>query len=291
MAYLILLAGVVLLGINIVSWKRLTRSITQDAHRAATPNIPREYLRAIVQEWRTYALGDGSWRGRRGLIIALLTLLAMLFINAWWLKFTLGFFLPTMLVILFVAQIRIGRSLHHKAFEATFPEVLSVVGSAVSAGNSIHQALHRCGEDVAGELGETFNRIDRRLNLGEEPDRVFLDAWRRYPYREFYFFVMVIQISIQRGGQLRTLINRLARIINNSKKMAKRKKAMTSEARTSAKIVAAMPILFLFGMKYLNPENFDFVIHDPVGRLILYYVIGSEIIGMLIIWLLLKRAT
>lgn len=43
-------------------------------------------------------------------------------------------------------------------------------------------------------------------------------------------------------------------------------------------------------MKYFSPENFDFVVHDPVGRLILYYVIASEAIGMIIIWILLRRA-
>ena len=43
-------------------------------------------------------------------------------------------------------------------------------------------------------------------------------------------------------------------------------------------------------MKYLSPENFDFIINDPTGQLILYYVIASECIGMLIIWLLLRRA-
>jgi len=289
MGYLILLIGLVLFGINMRSWRRLTRPLSHVTHRRR--NLPRDYLLAVVREWHTYAWGDGSWRGRRNFILALLALLALLLINATWLKFTLWGFIPTVLAVLFIAQIRIGRSLHQKAFETSFPEALSVVGAAVSAGNSIHQALHRCGQDVSGELGDTFNRIDRRLNLGEEADRVFLDAWRQYPYREFYFFIIVIQISIQRGGQLRTLINRLARIINNSKKMAKRKRAMTSEARTSAKIVAAMPLLFLFGMKYLTPENFDFVIHDPIGRLILYYVIGSELIGMFIIWLLLKKAT
>jgi len=291
MAYLILVLGALLLIINIVSWRRLTRTASLDSQRSNLSSIPLTSTRLLLKEWREYALGDGSWRGRRGLIIGLMLLAGAVYVNAKWLSFNVWVYIPIILLLLFIAQIRIGRIFHQKYFENTFPEALSVINAAVSAGNSIHQALNRCGENVKGEMGDTFSRIDRRLNLGEESERVFLDAWKQYPYREFYFFVIVIQISIQRGGQLRTLINRLSRIINNSKKMSRRKKAMTSEARTSAKIVAALPILFLFSMKYFNPENFDFVVNDPVGRLILYYVIGSEVIGMLIIWFLLKRAT
>ncbi|HHU7913420.1 TPA: type II secretion system F family protein [Escherichia coli] len=59
----------------------------------------------------------------------------------------------------------------------------------------------------------------------------------------------------------------------------------------SAKIVAAMPLLFFCGMKYFSPENFEFVIHDSLGRIVLYYVIISEAIGMAIIFYLVKKAT
>lgn len=291
MEYLILLIGAGLLGINFVNWKSLRRSISQGSQHASIWDVPTGYLKKLAQEWSRYALGDGSWRGRRGLIVMLLALAGMLYVNVQWLGFDLWLFFPATVAVAIVAQIRIGRLLRYRAFENSFPDVLSVVSAAVSAGSSINQAFHRCGKDVSGELGETFSRIDRRLNIGEDPERVFIDAWRSYPYREFYFFVTVIQVSMQRGGQLRLLINRLSRIINNSKKMARRKKAMTAEARTSAKIVAMMPVLFLFGMKFFNPENFDFIMNDSVGRLILYYVISSEIIGVLIIWFLLKRAT
>lgn len=291
MAYFTLLIGIALLVINFFNWRSVTRSLTRDSAQSPLANRFQKKLIGWLNEWRSYALGNGRWPNCRSGIIALILFLTLLIMNAVWIQFAWAALIPALLIMLLIGQIRHGRSQRYRDFEARFPEALSVINAAVSAGNSIHQALNRCGQDVGGDLGKTFNEIDRRLNLGEETDRVFLDSFQRYPYREFYFFIMVIQVSIQRGGQLRTLITRLARIINNSKKMAKRKKAMTSEARTSAKIVAALPLLFLFGMKYLMPENFNFVIHDPVGQLVLYYVLASEIIGIFIIWMLLKRAT
>ncbi|MGB9096037.1 type II secretion system F family protein [Erwinia sp.] len=289
MAYLMVLVGAGLLTVHLYQWRKLTRSMSQNntPQRAFPPIL---YLRARCNEWHHYALGDRSLKGMKGALVSLSLLLALLFLNANWLGFSLIFFLPVILFLLFIFQLRLGRSAQRRYFEDSFPEVLSVINAAVSAGNSIHQALHRCGESISGPLGETFKRIDRRLSVGEEPERVFSDACKSYPYNEFYFFMVVMLVSLQHGGQLRMLIGRLIRIITNSKNMTRRKLAMTSEARSSVKIVAAIPLLFFCGMKYFSPENFDFIFNDPAGQLILYYVLASETLGIGIIWMLLRRA-
>ncbi|OON42170.1 secretion system protein [Izhakiella australiensis] len=290
MPYWIVIVGVIVFIINLRRWKKIKFTINQESRRKRE-YPPVIWFISLCNEWRFYALGNRTLKGAKGLIMAAVAMVVMIILNANWLGIRWDIFLPVVLASLFIAQLRIGRLLLRRDFENRFPEVLAVVNAAVSAGNSIHQALGRCGKSVDGRLGETFHRIDRRLNLGEEPERVFKDAWQDHRYREFYFFVIVMLVSLERGGQLRVLIGRLSRIIINSKNMARRKAAMTSEARTSAKIVAAIPLLFFCGMKYFSPENFDFIVHDSTGQLILYYVIASETIGMIIIWLLVRRAT
>jgi Flp pilus assembly protein TadB len=81
---------------------------------------------------------------------------------------------------------------------------------------------------------------------------------------------------------------RLNRMMFNARSIDKKKYALTSEARTSAKIVAAIPFFFLFVLQYLSPENFEFVMFDPDGKVILYYVLISEAIGIAIVWGLMK---
>lgn len=290
MYFLIIFIGIALLIVNFLQWRRNITAFASES-TIQKKSLPYIYISTLWSEWKLYALGDYSIKGMKGLIITVISIIVLLLVNANWFQFDVIFLLLASVFIAFVTQIRIGRALRRRYFESSFPEVLSVINSAVSAGNSIHQALHRCGEGIDGDLGKMFKRIDRRLNLGEEPERVFNDAWKEYQYREFYFFNIVMLVSMQLGGQLRVLVGRLSRIITNSKNMARRKAAMTSEARMSAKIVAAMPLLFFCGMKYFSPENFEFVIHDSLGRIVLYYVIISEAIGMAIIFYLVKKAT
>lgn len=93
---------------------------------------------------------------------------------------------------------------------------------------------------------------------------------------------------MQRGGQLKDIIMRLNRLMFDARAIEKKKFALTSEARTSAKIVAAIPFIFILMLKYMNPENYEFVMFNPEGRPILYYVLGSEFIGITIVWMLMK---
>ncbi|QIL85349.1 pilus assembly protein TadB [Vibrio sp. HDW18] len=173
-------------------------------------------------------------------------------------------------------------------FEESFPDALSMLSSAVSSGESITHAIMYVGNSLNSEVGKEFKIMGKRLQLGESPDDVFRKACLRFPYPSFHFFVITLRANMQRGGQLKEVILRLNRLLFNARSIEKKKFALTSEARTSAKIVAAIPFFFLFMLQYLSPENYEFVMFDPAGRPILYYVLISEAIGISIVWGLMK---
>ncbi|GAM66519.1 flp pilus assembly protein tadB [Vibrio sp. JCM 19236] len=63
---------------------------------------------------------------------------------------------------------------------------------------------------------------------------------------------------------------------------------MTSEARVSAKIVAAIPLGFTILLSQIAPHNLEILMEDPIGNWVIIYVIGSELLGLFIVWLLVK---
>lgn len=65
--------------------------------------------------------------------------------------------------------------------------------------------------------------------------------------------------------------------------------SMTSEMRMSSKITGAIPFVFLILLKFISPENFQFVLEDQQGRVLLYYLIGSEVTGLLVIKFLMRK--
>lgn len=175
-----------------------------------------------------------------------------------------------------------------KAFDETFPDALNIMMSAVSSGESIMQAITYVGKSLDNQIGLEFRDMGDRLKLGEPPEQVFKRACKRYPYPTFLFFIVTIRANMSRGGQLKSVMARLIRVLMDARTLDKKKAAMTSEARLSAKIVASLPFFFMVLLSYLSPKNVDFVLTDPAGRYVLYYVVGSEALGMFIIWLLIR---
>lgn len=175
-----------------------------------------------------------------------------------------------------------------KQFEEAFPDALNMLASAVSAGESIMHAIMYVGKSLDSDVGAEFKKMGERLQMGETPDDVFRKACDRFPYPSFQFFVITLRANMHRGGQLKDVMTRLNRLMFDARAIEKKKFALTAEARTSAKIVAAIPFTFLFMLQYLSPENYEFVMFHEDGRPILYYMLGSEFIGISIIWMLMK---
>lgn len=180
----------------------------------------------------------------------------------------------------------VGR--RRRDFENTFPDALNILMSAVTAGDSLMQAISYVGEAMNNPIGREFKLMGDRLKLGESPEVVLQRSCKNYPYPEFLFFTVTIRANIARGGQLKGVLARLIRVLVDSRTLEKKKMAMTSEARISAKIVAAIPLIFTVILNYVNPANVDFVLNDPQGQYVLFYVLGSEVIGLSIVWLLVR---
>lgn len=177
-----------------------------------------------------------------------------------------------------------------KEFDETFPVALNMLTSAVSSGESLTQAISYVGRTLDGRVAHEFNNMAKRLQLGEPPEEVFRKACARLPYHMFFFFVMTLRANMERGGQLRDIIQRLNRLMFNIRSVEKKKYALTAEARMSVKIVAAIPFIFLFIMRFLSPDNYEFVMTNPDGRILLYYMLASEAIGIGIVWRLMHNA-
>ncbi len=215
-------------------------------------------------------------------------LLAGLYINSVFLHQSAWYVEAGTVLLGVIITLRFLKKQEQKQFETHFPDALNMLTSAVSSGESINQAMAFVGEKLSGDVGKEFKIMAERLQMGESADDVFRKSCRRFPYPSFQFFVITLRANLSRGGQLKEVITRLNRLMFETRAANKKKYALTSEARISAKIVCSMPFIFLFILQFLNPENFNFVMFDERGRPILYYVLISEAIGMAIIWGLMK---
>lgn len=222
------------------------------------------------------------------LMFFLISAIAVYFINDFFLQQTYWkvlLFLQPLLFVVFIVKLRAHKT---AKFQSNFPDALNILSGALSAGQSIVHAFEYVGKQLDNDVGYEFKFMAERLLIGEDPDEVLARSAASFPYVEYFFFASTIRINLSRGGQLKEVINRINRIMFDARAVDKKKNALTSEARSSAKIIAALPVIFLLILKFTSPENYNFVMFEEGGKPIFYYVVISELIGFVCIWMILR---
>lgn len=214
---------------------------------------------------------------------------ALLYVNAEFLQFdkviVLAVGIIATIYILYMRQVKISR----RNFERDFSEALNIINSSVRVGRPVMQGFEECAQRINSDFGQEFRRILMRLDIGDDPERVFMEAYKRYPYSEFFSFVITVLINMKGGGQVSEVMSRLTQLISASKTLDRKKTAMTAEARMSVKVLVIIPVFFFFFLKFLAPENFEILVGTDAGRYILYYAFGSILFGLFLVWSMMNK--
>ena len=246
------------------------------------------FKRRAIQLWAKIQRQVGRFALFKVLFFLLTAMLLGQFLNLQFLRAPEVYTAPITLFFAIYFGIKWLSKKERTRFEESFPDALNILASAVSSGESLMHAIMYVGNSLEGEVGKEFKKMGSRLQVGESAETVFRKSCDRFPYPSFHFFVITLTANIRRGGQLKDVMGRLNRLMFDARSIEKKKYALTSEARMSAKIVASLPFIFIIILKYLSPENYEFVMFDPSGKPILYYVMVSEFIGISIVWSLMN---
>ncbi len=106
------------------------------------------------------------------------------------------------------------------------------------------------GPAVQGEFRKIFNDLDLGLPITQAMDRFA----ERVDLPEVKFFTIVVSLQARTGGNLSQTLENLSNLLKERKTLKGKIKALSSEAKTSAWIVGAMPVLVLGAVQLLSPE-------------------------------------
>ena len=86
------------------------------------------------------------------------------------------------------------------------------------------------------------------------------------PVTEANFFSIVIGIQQKAGGNLTEALTNLSRVIRERKKMKAKIKAVSSEAKTSAGIIGALPFMVGFFVYITTPHYMEILYTTTTGQ-------------------------
>lgn len=208
------------------------------------------------------------------------------FLNSVTFNFPLYVHLPFSVIVSFlVVLVKISNSRRNE-FEIEFMKCIEIFIASVSSGMTIANSIYEVGQQNRSMLGQSFKDGYARLSVGEHLGNIFTTWQKLFPYKEMYYLCMLLKISEDTGSDLKYSLVNLKSLVVKSQKFNKQKSAKTAEVRMSAKVLVVIPILFIVFIKYMDPTGFEMLITS--GKFVFYTCVTTIIVGVLIIWYMLR---
>lgn len=175
------------------------------------------------------------------------------------------------------------RALRFKKFAAQLPEAMALIARALRAGHSLNSGIHLVVEEMPAPIATEFMLAYEEQNLGIPIERSLKGMLRRMPNMDLKFFVTAVAVQKQAGGDLAEVLDKISYLIRERFKILGQVKALTAEGRLSGIVLQALPIALFLTVYYLNPDYVMLLFKEELGKQMLLYSIGLQVLGAFVI--------
>jgi len=188
----------------------------------------------------------------------------------------LGFILPTIIMKNMQSRRR-GR------FQNQLVDGLMLLSSSLKAGMSLNQAIEVLVEEMPSPMSDEFALVVRENKMGVDLEDCLSHLRQRMPVNDLDLIAIAIAIARETGGNLTEIFENLVFTIREKKKLEDRVRALTVQGRLQGYIMMVLPIAFAVFIYFVNPHNFEVLLQDKLGQMLLTWAIISEGIGIILI--------
>lgn len=145
------------------------------------------------------------------------------------------------------------RKKYQSAYLDELPNAVEAIVRGVRAGMPLNDSIRLVAKEVKEPVRSEFMRVLDQQSIGKSMAEAVEVLFDRVPLAEVNFFIVVITVQQQSGGNLSEALSNLAIVLRNRKKMKAKVKAMSSEAKASAMIIGALPVFVIGAVSVVSP--------------------------------------
>ncbi|MBX3415557.1 MAG: type II secretion system F family protein [Pirellulales bacterium] len=175
-----------------------------------------------------------------------------------------------------------------RAMRMHLSETLELLADGVRSGRTLEQASELVAAESPWPLNEEFGCAASQLKLGHTPVAVLDRMVRRVPMPEFRIFATAVLVHRTAGGNLATLIERLAVAARDRHEFFGHLKAVTSGSMLSAMGLVIGSIVAVGLLSWMQPEYLEMFLKHPWGVPLLGIAGALQLIGMVWVWRVLR---
>jgi tight adherence protein B len=162
------------------------------------------------------------------------------------------------------------------------PDAVDVIVRGIKAGLPLLDSIKMIASEAPEPMRSEFRGIIETQTIGIPLSEACLKLYERIPVAEANFFGIVISIQQRAGGNLSEALGNLSTVLRDRKKMKAKIKAMSMEAKASASIIGALPIIVMTLVWFTSPDYIELLWTEALGRVMLSCCAIWMFIGILV---------
>ncbi|HYD73281.1 MAG TPA: type II secretion system F family protein [Candidatus Binatia bacterium] len=200
--------------------------------------------------------------GGAGAVLALAGLLIQGPIGA-----AMGFFIGMFGLPRWFLHVLVGG--RQKKFSNQLADGIDVIVRGVKSGLPLNQCLRIIAAESPDPLRSEFQALCDSQAMGVPLDQGMQRMYDHMPLPEVNFFSIVLVIQQKTGGNLSESLGNLSAVLRARKLMKEKVKALSAEAKASAMIIGALPVIVMTMVYFTRPQYISILWTDPAGHLVL----------------------
>ncbi len=233
--------------------------------------------------WRTGAELTPQTVGQILLVLMLLIPAALLILG--WLG---GMLAVTLLLVIGWAYLNRMAALRRARIVEQLPNFLDSVIRVLAAGNTLDEALASAARESPDPSKQLFLSVSRQVRLGAAVEVVLLETAEIHRLRELKVMALASAINRKYGGSLRNVLRSLIQAVRSRDSAARELRALTAETRFSAVVLSVIPVALTLFILVQNPDYYNNMWQDPVGRILLIASILLQVSGAAVIYRMMR---
>ncbi len=168
-------------------------------------------------------------------------------------------------------------------FDMQLPDALQLIVNSLRAGFSFTKAMEVAAQSTTPPISSDFAGVQREVSLGMSIDEALQGMARRAQSPEFDIVVSAYLIQREVGGNLATIMEKVAETVRQRLRMRGELRVLTAQGRISGYVVGLLPIA-VFGIVILAaPDYLDPLIKTTMGRTMLIGAVIWQGLGVFMI--------
>ncbi|UOF00304.1 type II secretion system F family protein [Bdellovibrio reynosensis] len=206
---------------------------------------------------------------------------------AFWPSVLVGFFIGASVTIagwqLPLFAVRMIYEQRCNKFTDQMVDGLTIMANGIKAGSNPQESMKRVVEIMGNPMSQEFAQVLYQMQVGDSFESALNDLGTRIPRPDVQMFVTSINILKETGGNLAETFQTIVIVIRERQKVEKKIQAMTAQGMMQGIIVTMIPFILMGVFMLIDPGFIKPMFSTTLGLVLLFVMLGLQIIGGVVI--------